>query len=266
MPIRKGTKLAEVPVVLAARIANYNDAHEAYNRNYANYIAARNAGIASAGSLDAWIARDGATPIQILLDAFGMNARNSQIVPNAEFQNILSGLNPVMVNWIAGLALPLCVPPANLVNAATGQTLSDELGLLYAHLAAPGKVTISGGYVAASKTMHCLFPQLAPMIDGTHTGISYYYIDRATYHPPLGLRSWDEWVGTSIDGVANPSPRGEGRKLWQWRQFMAAVGINQHIYELWQAANGSPGLQAFLLLDPTPGTYGIPRIIDKCLW
>jgi hypothetical protein len=47
---------------------------------------------------------------------------------------------------------------------------------------------------------------------------------------------------------------------------MAAIGINQHIYELWQAAIGHPSLADFLALDPTPGTTGIPRIIDKCLW
>jgi hypothetical protein len=44
------------------------------------------------------------------------------------------------------------------------------------------------------------------------------------------------------------------------------MGINQHIYELWQAANRNPGYSAFLALDPTPGTTGIPRIIDKGLW
>jgi hypothetical protein len=47
---------------------------------------------------------------------------------------------------------------------------------------------------------------------------------------------------------------------------MAAIGVNQHIYELWQVVNRNPGLQAFLALDPTPGANGIPRIIDKSLW
>jgi hypothetical protein len=114
--------------------------------------------------------------------------------------------------------------------------------------------------------MHCLFPHLAPMVDGAHTGISYYNIDRATYSPPLGLHSWDEWIGEPLKGVANPSPRGAGRNAWQWHQFMAAVGVNQRIYELWQVANGNAGLQEFIALDPTPGTTGIPRIIDKGLW
>jgi len=253
--------------MLAGNIATYNDTYGAdYNGPYAEYIAARNAGIAVAGSLGDWIAGEGAFQIQTLLITLGMNARDSRLVPHATFKGVLSGLKPMIVDWVAGLALPLGVPPPNLVNVATAETLSAELRLLYDLLAAPGSVTNSGGYVAASKTMHCLFPKLAPMIDGRHTGISYYNIDRATYAPPLGLGSWARWVGAPIDGVANPSPRGAGRNGWQWHQFMAAIGVNQHIYELWQVANGNPGLQAFLALDPTSGANGIPRIIDKGLW
>jgi len=162
--------------------------------------------------------------------------------------------------------LPLAAPPPVLVNPATGATLSGEMEAIYCALSAPGAVTHSGGYVAASKAMHCLFPELAPMIDGKHAGISYFNIVRETYTPPLGIVEWTRWLGAPIDGVPNPSPRGGGRDSWGWKQFMAAIGINQHIYELWQAANGHPGLADFLALDPTPGTTGIPRIIDKSLW
>lgn len=152
------------------------------------------------------------------------------------------------------------------MNSATGETLSIGLRVLYNKFAELGSVTESGGYVAASKTLHCLFPDLAPMIDGEHAGISYFNIDRASYLPPLGLVGWATWIGMPLKGVPNPSPRGAGRTAWQWQQFVAAIGVNQHIYELWQLANGNPGFQALLALDPTPGTTGIPRIIDKGLW
>lgn len=268
MPIPKGTKLAEVPAMLAANITRYNAIVGAtYNPPYRDYIATRNDGIAAARSLSAWLAGNGAAPIQMLLVAFGLDAQNSHLVPRARFQAILSGLPSAVVNWVAGLTLPLEAPPPRLVNAATGHTLSAELQLLYDSFARQNSVTDSGGYVAASKTMHCLFPELAPIIDGRHTGISYYKIDRATYVPPLGIDNrWEKWVGEPLGTVVNPSPRGAGRNGWRWQQFLAAMGVNQHIYELWQLANGEPGVQSFLALDPTPGTGGIPRIIDKGLW
>jgi hypothetical protein len=270
MPIPAGTKLAEIQGLLANKIAAYNDPAEytsGYNHPYNNYIVARTDGIEAAGSLGAWIAGGGAADaIQTLLIAFGMNARNSELVPLPAIQQTLAGINPAVVNWVAGIPLPLSVPPANLVNPATDTTLSAELQSIYNALAAPGSVTLSGGYVSASKAVHCLFPELAPMIDGAHTGISYYNTVRATYKPPLGLVDWAAWIGAPIPGVANPSPRGAGRHAWQWPQFMAAVGVNQHIYELWQVAKGHPGFPAFLAIDPTPGTTGIPRIIDKGLW
>lgn len=270
MPIPEGTPLVALPGMLEPNIAAYNESDTnngaGYNRLYYNYIAVRHDGIAAAGSLSAWIIGDGVASIQALLAAFGMNDRNSRLVSHATFRGVLSTIDAAIINWVASLALPLGVSPPNLVNPVTGTTLSTELHLIYDTLWTPGSVTDSGGFVAASKTMHCLFPRLTPMIDGAHTGISYYNFDRATYSPPLGLDNWAAWIGEPPRGVVNPSPRGAGRNAWQWHQFMAAVGVNQHIYELWQVANGDPGLQEFLALDPTPGTTGIPRIIDKGLW
>lgn len=256
--------------MLPAKIKAYNAPGvytAAYNRQYNHYVVARAAGIAAFGSLGAWIAGGRAAPaIWKLLDAFGMNAQNSALVPVHSLQATLTGINPATTNWVAAFTLPLGSPPAALVSAATGATLAAELRIIHDLLAAPGSVTASGGYVAASKAMHCLFPELAPMIDGRHTGLSYYHIVRPTYTPPLKLTNWAWWLGAPMIGTPNPSPRGGGRTSWGWHQFMAAVGINQHIYELWQAANLHPGLAAFLALHPTPGTTGIPRIIDKGLW
>jgi len=270
MPIPKDTQLATIHRMLAAKISEYNSPGtftEGYNHDYNRYIVGRVAGISAAGSLADWIASgEAASSIRALLKSFGMNARNSELVPLHAFQGSLAAINPEIINWICGISLPLDMPPQALMNPATGTTLSTELAGIYKVLAIPGSITISGGYVATSKAIHCLFPELAPIIDGQHTGISYYNIDRATYTLPLCLDSWEGWVGAPIDGVPNPSPRGAGRKSWGWQQFMAAMGINQHIYELWQTANGNPGYSAFLALDPTPGTTGIPRIIDKGLW
>lgn len=270
MPIADKTPLTSISRMISGNIATYNaigTRTEAYNLPYSRFIELRNIGLVAAGSLSAWISTpEAALSISELLAAFGMNVRNSSIVHVLTFQKMLSQLHPLSVDWIASLSLPLTQPPATLVNPATRTSLADEIRTIYNLLALPGSVTDSGGYVAASKSFHCLFPNLGPIIDGLHSGPSYYHIDRDTYRPPLGLTEWQEWLGAPIQGVANPSPRGGGRTAWGWERFTAAIGINQHIYEIWQREHGNPGMKAFLALDPTPGTTGVPRIIDKVFW
>ncbi len=269
MPIPSGTRLCEIVKMLPERIGAYNEGARtaAYNDEYNNYIVARKLGIEAAGSLAAWVNTGrAAEPIRTFLRSFGMNTQGSRVVDLAAFQKTLVGMNPEAINWTSRISLPLSVSPSNLLNPVSGRTLSIEIGAMYSALAAPGAVTNSGGYVAASKAMHCLFPELTPMIDGRHSGISYYNIARETYAPPLGIVEWAGWLGAPINGVPNPSPRGQGRDLWEWKRFVLAMGINQHIYELWQVANGRPGLAAFLAVDPSDGTTGIPRIVDKGLW
>ena len=238
-----------------------------YNLTYNHYIVCRTEGIAAAGSLSAWIAGGGAViPIQSLLTSFGMNSRNSVLVQAGALQAALSALHAPTLHWISTLSLPLPVPPPAIINPIRGGSLADDLHAIYDSVGAPGAVTASGGYVAASKAMHCLFPNLAPMIDGEHTGLSYSRIARATYTAPLGLGDWALWVGAPLGGVPNPSPRGAGRTGWDWTRFVAAIGINQHIYELWQGNHGNAGLSVFFALDPAAGTTGVPRIVDKVLW
>lgn len=238
-----------------------------YNGIYNAFINARQHGIAAHGGVLGWIRHgNAAASIHALLAAFGMNAQRSVLVPLHCLAQTLQNLSPLSVQWIGGIALPLNPEPCNTTNPNTRQNLSVELGALYTALSAPGVVTASGGFVAASKTLHCLFPGLAPMIDGRHSGLSYFHILQNTYTPPLRLGNWAGWLGTPLPGVPNPSPRGAGRRSWDAARFLAAIGVNQHIYELWQQQNGNPGLQAFLAIDPAPGTSGIPRIVDKLLW
>jgi hypothetical protein len=269
MPIPQGTLLNAIPAMLPERIAAYNapgTRTARYNLTYNHYIVGRTGGIA-AGGLSAWIAGGGAViAIQSLLTSFGMNARNSVLVPAATLQAALNALHAPTLDWISTLSLPLPVPPPAIVNPNSGTSLAGDLHDIYDSLGAPGAVTASGGYVAASKALHCLFPNLAPMIDGEHTGLSLSRIARATYTAPLGLGNWALWVGVPLAGVPNPSPQGAGRTGWDWTRFVAAIGISQHIYELWQGNNAHPELPVFLALDPAAGTTGVPRIIDKVLW
>ena len=114
-----------------------------------------------------------------------MNARNSQLVSPPAFKAVIEGQIGASLDWINRFALPLPMAPMALLNPQTGLSLSNELTNIYNFLSAPGSVTVSGGFVAASKAAHCLFPNLSPMIDGAHTGISYYNITRVTFTPPL---------------------------------------------------------------------------------
>lgn len=271
MPIAKNTSLSAIPSAIAGSVVTYNLTTQAaaYNVRYHEYIQARMVGLASnLGSLSAWVSSGSAAQeIWLLLDAFGVNRQASRLVSVADLDLTLKLINCVTLNWIVGIDLPLYAPPAAINNPVTGASLAVELEQIYMLLARPGAVSQSGGVVVASKTAHCLFPGLAPMIDRRHTGLSCYHIDRSTYlAPSVAQGSWDLWVGARFRGVVNPSPTGAGAASWGGHQFLAAVGINQKIYELWQAANGFPGLPAFLALDPTPGTTGILRVLDKALW
>lgn len=270
MPILQNTPIALLggAALVAGKIAAYNDAPKTadYNAQYNDFIVDRVAGIAANGSLASWLDTPAAViTIQNLLDAFGMNTRNSVLV---DMQTLLNTIARVLaanpVNVVGGFRLPL---PSSIgaTLLENGGNLGATLAAIYEALSAPRAVTISGGYVAASKTLHCFFPELVPMIDGTHTGISYYNIIRATYSPPIG-GNWAGWLGHPLNGPPNPSPRGAGRNSWGSDQFLCAIGANQTIYEAWQKTNSSSGLAAFMALDPTPGTTGIPRIVDKILW
>ena len=268
MPIPPDTTLNAIPAMFPGKIAIYNASGTRtadYNLTYHHYILCRTGEIAASGSLSAWT-KSAVTPIQSLLASFGMNARNSVLVPSTAFQAALGALHAPTLDWISTLSLPLPAPPPAIINPGTGESLAVNLHAIYDSLAVPGAVTASGGYVAASKALHCLFPNLAPMIDGKHSGLSYYHIARATYTAPIGLANWAVWVGAPLPGIPNPSPQGAGRLAWDWTRFVAAIGINQHIYELWQRNHGNSGLPTFLALDPAAGTTGVPRIIDKVLW
>jgi len=268
MPIAQNTPLPALAGMIPAAIAAYNTGNRTanYNHTYNTFINARQNGVAGHGGVHGWVRfGNAAATIHALLASFGMDKQGSVLVAPRILAHTLQNLQGASIQWIERIALPISAP-CNTINPNTGQNLSVELGVLYTTLSTPGAVTVSGGFVAASKTLHCLFPNLAPMIDGRHSGLSYFHILQNTYAPPLGIKNWAGWLGAPLPGVPNPSPRGAGRRSWDAARFLAATAVNQHIYEIWQQQNRNPGLQAFLAIDPVPGTSGIPRIIDKLLW
>ena len=83
MPLPKRIKLNAIPALIPNKVIDYNQGPDGpkYNKAYNQYIAERNNGIATAGSISTWIIKGNAVkPIQMLLHTYGMNARNSQLV------------------------------------------------------------------------------------------------------------------------------------------------------------------------------------------
>lgn len=238
---------------------------EAFNASYATFIENRERGIARQGSLSAWLATDAASmAVWGLLDSFGMNIRNSRLISvDMGFSDSLASLQTI-ANLDGLNSIPFPTGGLNATVFPSVLSVADELILLYDYCCSSARFSNSGGFVIASKVLHCVLPNLAPMIDGLHSGISYYNFSRASYFPPGG--DWTTYLGFQIDGLTNPSPRGAGRNNWRAHQFCCSIGYNETLYNTWQTRNGNPGLAAFMALDPTPGTTTINRIIDKGLW
>jgi len=73
-------------------------------------------------------------------------------------------------------------------------------------------------------------------------------------------------LGSPAPKTPNPSPCGAGAQNWGSSQLLCAIGFYERIYEEWQTRNSQPGLQAFLTLDSSRGTTGVPRVVDKIMW
>jgi hypothetical protein len=98
MPITPGSMRQEIVAAIPTNVAAYNVAYPAYNAAYRAFIAARSGGIAEAGGVAAWLATPGAAHAFIaLLDSFGMNARNSELVAPEVFAANLADLPAVPV-------------------------------------------------------------------------------------------------------------------------------------------------------------------------
>lgn len=160
MPISANTPLHNLPPMLRAAVATYNAPGSRtvhYNGIYDSFINARQLGIATHGDIHGWILHGGAhVPIYALLRSFGMTARKSRLVALSDLALTLRSLPRHSIRWIEGFALPLKRAPCHLKHP-TGGSLATELGALFTTLSAPGSVTVSGGYVAASKTLRFFF-------------------------------------------------------------------------------------------------------------
>ena len=262
MPVPKNIRLSTIINNVNSSISSYNQKHSAYNHDYNNFITSRFAAISEEGNMEGWLNKTG-TSIEIrnLMDKFGMNIRNSLLVNQDIFINNINRISKLVdINGLDEFSLL----DGSLTKKINDSTISIELGKLFDYCAKPGNFSISGGFVIGSKVSHCIIPQLCPMVDTAHIGISLYNIHQDDYLPPGN--NWKTYIGKTPFGKPNPSPRGAGRNSWKTDQILCAVGFYARLYEAWQAKNGNPGINAFLELDSSNRMSGIPRILDKVLW
>ncbi len=247
-------------------INNYNSGRNGsgFNDAYAFFMQSRTAGLADHnGSLQKWlVTQEAAEPIWALLDCYGMNVRGSKLLESGQIHTTLQSLVTVVsIDEIAHFRIP--TGGLNQV-LPSGTTLAVSLGTLFEYMRLPNRITVSGGFVGASKALHCILPELVPMLDRTHIALSLYEMCRSDYLPPGG--SWHRYLGFPAPNTPNPSPRGAGAQIWRSSQLLCAIGFYERIYEEWQTQNGQLGLEAFLTLDSSRGTTGVPRVVDKIMW
>jgi len=264
MPLLNKSRIDTIIKLIPQRINNYNNMRNGlkYNNEYGLFIKTRAQGIAKTNSIDEWLnCKENSLIIYNLLDKFGMNARSSRLTDFNQFFNSIKYLNNLCnLSELKNFS----INNSSLDRPFDNSTVAKEITKIFNFSSKPNVFSCSGGFVIASKVMHCIIPELLPMIDISHIGISLYNIHNDDYLPPVG--AWIEYLGYKPNGKANPSPRGAGRNSWKAAQYLCTIGFYARIYSVWQINNGNPGLKAFLNLDSSKHTTGIPRVLDKVFW
>lgn len=262
MPVPENIRLSTIINNIKSSISSYNQQYSTYNRAYNTFVASRFAGISTEGNINDWLRKTSTSNrIRNLMITFGMDSRKSSLVDQDKFSNHLNSIPEIInINGLENFSLS----NGSLTRKIDNSTVAIELGKLFDYCAKPGNFSVSGGFVIGSKVSHCIIPQLCPMVDITHIGISLYNIHQDDYLPPGN--NWKAYIVKTPFGKPNPSPRGAGRNSWKTDQILCAIGLYARLHEEWQDKNGNPGVNAFLELDSPNIMSGIPRILDKVLW
>lgn len=262
MPIHFNSR-AEIIRAIPACIGAYNNSTRgpSYNEQYAKFIKIRLAGIRN-GCLADWLkTSESGFAIRSLMIAFGMDKQGSHLVDSDIFGANVSRIPDIAnIEWLS--RFQLC--EERLSKSGEGSTVAEEVTRLFNYCACPGHFSVSGRFVIGSKVAHCVLPQLFPMIDTRHIGISLHKVPQEEYLPPGN--NWRTYIGHQPNGKPNPTPVGDGRKLWKADQILCAIGFYARIYPDWLALDETRNLATFLALDTSNGATGIPRLLDKVLW
>lgn len=263
MPVPKRTSTSYIIENIQDLINKYNQLYRSsYVRDYRCFIRERNRLLAANNGDLAKLLNDPRFTDQLrdILTKFGMDTRASQLSPRQRFSDTIS---QVCSEFDLLNAAQMRIYTLNLHQMVGSQIADSVVRNIFNLFETPRRLSISGGFVVASKTMHFIMPELFIMLDGKHVGISLYKISDYYPHPDDG-RDWFDVIPNYSGRKPNPSPRGEGRKLWDDERYCIALMYYKRIIQEWGQQNNAT-IEEFLSLDAgSPGTAA--RIIDKALW
>ena len=261
MPVAEGTSTSYIIQNIQDLVNNYNRLHSTYVHDYKCFIRERGRLLrVHNGSFVRLLNDLGFTDeLQDILAKFGMNARASELAARHHFLESVSQVSSEF-ELLSGAQMRLYTLDFN--QTLGNQTVYSIIRNVFNHFATPRQLSIAGGFVVASKTMHFIVPESFVMLDGQHIGISLYNI--ADYHPhPDDGGDWFEIIPNYSGRKPNPSPRGDGRKSWDSERYCIALMYYKRIVREWCQQNNC-NIESFLDLDSRASTP--TRMIDKALW
>ena len=202
-----------------------------------------------------------------LLEAFGMNRRGSVLMKLEVFLDTISQTSQDF-NLLAQANIRL--ENLNLKHKIGEENVSSIISRIYDLFSHLNRLSLSGGIVIASKTMHMIMPELFIMIDGRIMKKLHKISD---YHPhPNDGKSWYDVIPRYSGYKMNPYPG----YAWDFDQcYLAALMYYKRIILEWCQWNNT-NIESFLEIGLRTVTTDksitikvrstTARIIDMALW
>jgi len=260
MPIPAEVNTSYIIQNFQDRVNSYNNNFNVYIEDYQKFILKRKMFLYESQEIPSLLMKeDFINELRWILDKFGMNARLSKLTDKPIFSKVLEESAPVLKKITRHES---DITHLNFNASNESRNYYESICEIYELYSERGRLSDSGGFVIASKTLHFILPELFIMIDGSHIGISLYNID--DYEPfEEDGDDWYEAIPNYSGKKPNPSPRGLGRKNWDSERYCRALMYYKRIYEEWKK-EFNLDFQAFQKIDIKSNF--VTRIIDKSLW
>ena len=262
MPIPKGTRTTYIVENMSNLVNNYNYSEKDYVKDYNRFMLEGNHLFELHNNTFEEMLNDRvfSEELRRILIKFGLDARASRLMPLQSIQNTISYCAPEFDQLRTANIL---LQNLNLSHEENGRSIYSIIRSIFDIFSEPNRITQSGGFVAASKTMHFIMPQLFIILDGQHIAISLYNISDYYPHQKDG-GDWGEIIPQYSGLTPNPSPRGGGRENWDAERYIIALMYYKRIVLEWIQRNHS-NIEGFLEID-SENLSKASRIIDKSMW